>query len=494
MRRIVVLVLVLFIPMSLLFSQQVRLKSNNVTTVLNELKVDKDLRNATVGFYAIDLNTNEIIADLNSNLSMKPASTMKLITTAAALETLGADFRFQTKLAYTGKIDTAHNILHGNVIIIGGGDPSLGSKYFSSTADADFIHKWIVAIKKLGIDSIDGNIISDASKYSQDMVPPTWSWEDIGNYFGAGACGLTCFDNLYTLYYNTSSYVGGKTYITKIEPEIPGLIIENTVTSANSNSDNSYIYGAPYTYNRTIRGELPKGKTDYKVKGSMPDPALFLAQELKRNLIGEGLGVNGEATTLRILNDSIQSFDYKIITITLSPNLSDIVSILNTKSINLFAEHLLIETALKISGVNDTKSSADVIEGFWGLKGMDTSGMSMNDGSGLSYYNYINPKQLVFVLNYMCNNSKNFDVYYSSLPISGQTGTLRSVCVNTIADGKIHAKSGSIRKVRCYAGYTVSNSGREIAFAMMLNNFNCSDSNARKKLEKLMIAMVDLNI
>jgi len=470
------------------------LKSNFFTKVLNELKYDRDLRNATVGFYAIDLNTNEIIADLNSNLSMKPASTMKLFTTSAALETLGSNYRFQTKLAYTGKIDTAQNILHGNIIIIGGGDPSLGSKYFLSTANAGFIDKWIVAIKKLGIDSIDGNIISDASKYSRDMVPPTWSWEDIGNYFGAGACGLTCFDDMYTLYFKTSSYVGGKTYITKIKPEIPELQIENTVKSANTYSDNSYIYGAPYTYNRTIRGKLPRGKKDYKVKGSMPDPALFLAQELKRNLIGKGLGVRGKATTFRILNDSIQNFDYKLITITFSPNLSDIVSVLNKKSINLFAEHLLIETAIKIAGVNDTKNAANVIEGFWKLKGMNTSGMSMNDGSGLSYYNYINPQQLVFVLNYMRNKSKNFDVFYSSLPVSGKSGTLRHVCVNTSAQGKIHAKSGSIRKVRCYAGYTVSASGREIAFAMMLNNFNCSDSNARKKLEKIMIAMVDLDI
>ncbi len=476
------------------FSQSKKLRYNRVSQVLSELKKDRDLRNATLGFYAIDVNSGEIIAQKNADLSMKPASTMKLLTTAAALETLGADYRFKTIIAYTGKIDSSRKILHGNILIIGGGDPSLGSKYFSSTKNKQFLEKWLSAIKKLGIDSIAGDIISDARKYSRDIVPPTWSWEDIGNYFGAGPCGLTIFDNLYTLHFNTGSFVNGKTVITKIEPEIEGLRIENSVTAARIHSDKSYIYGAPYTYFRYIRGELPIGKTDYKVKGSMPDPALFAAQELKRQLLSEGINVSGKATTLRILKDSVDFSDYEIVAKTLSPELSDIVKVLNTKSINLFAEHLLIETAIKIAGINDTKNAANVIENYWANRGMDISGLSMNDGSGLSYYNYVDAKQLVYVLDYMHNKGENFEAFYSSLPVSGKTGTLKHICVNTVAQGKIHAKSGSIRKVRCYAGYTVSASGREIAFAMMLNNFDCSDAKARKKLEKLMIAMVQLKI
>jgi len=493
MKKIIFLIFLVFFIGENTFSQSSKLKYNNVSKIVSELKKDSDLRNATVGFYAIDVNTNEIVAQLNRDLSMKPASTMKLITSAAALETLGKNYRFKTQIVYTGNIDTATKTLHGNIIIIGGGDPTLGSKYFYSTKNKQFVTKWTKAVKDLGIEHIDGSIIADARKYSRDMIPPTWSWEDFGNYFGAGACGLTVFDNYYTLFFNTSSTVGGKTYISKIEPEIPGLEIENTVTAANTNSDRSYIFGIPYNYYRYIRGELPKGKTDYKVKGSLPDPALLTAQELYEKLLSEGIKISGKATTLRILKDAVDVSDYKLITSSSSPKLSDIVNVLNTRSINLFAEHLLIESAVKIAGVNDTKNAANVIESFWARKGMNTYGLSINDGSGLSYYNYVNVKQLVFVLDYMHDKSKNYEVFYASLPISGETGTLRNVCKNTAAHGKIHAKSGSIRKVRCYAGYTVSASGREIAFAMMLNNFNCSDYDARKKLEKIMIAMVQLN-
>lgn len=475
---------------------QVALKNQNhvVNLELKRLQDDPDLAYGSVGFYAIDVNTGEVIAELNPNLGLKPASNMKIITSAAALEVLTPSFKFETQLQYDGYIDTISNTLHGNIYIKGGADPTLGSKYFVSTKNKQFLKEWVYAVKNLGIDTIDGQIIADATIYSWDMTPPTWSWEDMGNYFGAGACGLSIYDDFYTLYFNTSSSIGGKTYITKVKPDIPGLTIDNTVTAANTNSDKSYIFGAPYTFHRYVRGELPLGRTDYKVKGAMPDPALFAAMDLHNTLISEGVVINKNPSTIRILDDDkFSSSNKQKIISTFSPALSDIIYQLNMHSINLFAEHLLIHVGLTRSNVNDTKSATDVMESFWASKDMDIRGMSINDGSGLSYYNSVSAKQLVFVLNYMYNSSNYYQTFYNSLPVSGVSGTLRRVCVNTVAYSKIHAKSGSIRKVRCYAGYTTSNSGREIAFAMMLNNFTCSDYNAKKKLEKLMIALVSLN-
>jgi len=458
----------LFLNVSL-FAQAPALTNQNhtVNIELQKLQNDPDLAYGSIGFYAIDVNTGEVIAELNADLAMKPASTMKVITSAAALDILSPTYKYETQIQHDGYIDTATNTLHGNIYIKGGGDPTLGSKYFTTTNHKQFLKEWTVAIKSLGIDTIDGRIISDATLYSWDLTPPTWSWEDMSNYFGAGACGLSVYDNMYTLFFNTSSSIGGNTYITKVVPEIPGMTIDNTVKSANIRSDKSYIFGAPYTYHRYIRGELPLGRTDYKVKGVIPDPALFLAQELTLFLASEGILIKKEPSTIRILdNDKFLNSNRTKIFSTFSPSLSDIVYKLNMKSINLFAEHLLIHSGVTRTGVNDTKSATDAMENYWASKGMNVNGMSINDGSGLSYYNYISAKQLVFVLDYMYNSSNNYQTFYNSLPVSGKSGTLSRVCKNTVAHGKIHAKSGSIRKVRCYTGYT---------------------------LEKLMIALVSLN-
>jgi D-alanyl-D-alanine carboxypeptidase/D-alanyl-D-alanine-endopeptidase (penicillin-binding protein 4) len=131
---------------------------------------------------------------------------------------------------------------------------------------------------------------------------------------------------------------------------------------------------------------------------------------------------------------------------------------------------------------------------FWIKKGMDTEGFYIFDGSGLSRYNSVTPRQLVFVLNYMQNKSKNFNEFQKSLPIAGESGTLKSIGINTSAKGNVVAKSGSIGRVRAYTGYVTSKSGRTIAFSMNIANYNCSSSEAREKLTKLMVAMADFDL
>jgi len=489
--------IIIILTFTVIFSKAQTLlkdKSHTVNEALNILKTDDDLIAAGFGFYAIDLATGEVIAEYNESKVLKSASTLKIVSTATALENLGADYKFSTTIEFDGKLDTITKILNGNIYIRGGGDPTLGSKYFSETKSKQFLTQWTNAIKSLGIDSITGFIIGDASLYSYDIVPPTWSWEDMGNYFGAGACGLTIYDNLYTLHFKTGSTVGSKTEIIEIEPYIPGMTFDNTVTSSKTYSDDSFIFGQPYKYDRYIRGELPLNKTDYEVDGSIPDPSWFAAYELYTSLISQGIKIGNLPTTLRILNMGGIEISAKRTEIykTESPELSEIVFVTNQKSINLFAEHLLNQTGLALETEADTKEASEAVENFWALKGMKTAGLSLNDGSGLSHYNAISPKQLVFILNYMKNKSRCFDDFYASLPVSGESGTLKKVCDGTVAEGKIHAKSGTIRSIKCYAGYTTSSSGREIAFAMMINNYSCSSSKVKEKLESLMIGLVNL--
>ena len=141
----------------------------------------------TAAFYAVDINTGEVISKHNENLALTPASVQKLITTATVLEYLGPNFKFQTKVEYVGTIDPQTGILDGKIIIRGGGDPTLGSKYFPTTATHSFLSYWAKSIYDAGIKYINGEIIGDASLYGYEIVPSTWSWEDIGNYFGANA-------------------------------------------------------------------------------------------------------------------------------------------------------------------------------------------------------------------------------------------------------------------------------------------------------------------
>lgn len=450
-----------------------------------------ELKNASVGFYAVDLKTNEIIGELNPNLSLIPASITKVITTACGIEILGTDYRFKTEIYYTGEIDKEKKILNGNIIIRGFGDPCLGSHRFSSNY-GDFINKWTLAIKQMGIDSVCGDIISDASYFSQQSIPPTWIWGDIGNYYGAVASGLSVYENLFTAQFTSGKLEGDSTKIVAIKPFTPGLEVENYVKSANTNKDESFFYGGPYQNNKYAKGKIPVNKTNYEVKGSIPDPALLLSFELSEELKKNGVGVSGKYTTTRIECTEINYLISKNIATTQSPVLSEIIKQINHHSINLYAEHILNEIGVKQKDFGDTDTGAVAIVDFLKNKGIDVSGFYLSDGSGLSRFNSITATHFVEVLK-MMRKSKNYEVYNASFPVAGISGTVRSFGAKTALEGNARIKSGYMVRVRSYAGYIKTKSNREVGFAVMVNNYNCSPQMMKLVLEKLVTKIAEIN-
>lgn len=487
MRKIIFFLIIIFVFNSeFVHARKLQKRHHIVNIVLAEIQKDPDFKNASFGFLAIDAKTGQIISAYNPDMALKPASNQKLISTATVLELYGPDYRFETKLNYTGFIDTTNHILLGDIIIKGGGDPSLGSKYFDQTKDNQFLKQWIADVQDLNIDSIAGSVIADARIYSQDIVPVTWSWINMGNYFGAGASGLSIYDNYYTIYFNTDCNLGDKAEIVNTVLEIPYLVFDNEVVADSVSGDNTNIIGAPYCNERYLRGELPLGKTGFGVKGSLPDPAYFAAYELERNLRENGIKIKGQPSSMRLQemmgmcvgNDQIE------ISTTYSPPLSEIIKQTNTHSVNLFAEHFLKQCGLKLTGSTETEKDAEAVLNFWKEKGMDTQGMAQSDGSGLSQYDAVTPRQMVFLLNYMKKNSPYFDVYFNSFPIVIPEGSL--------AEGNLRAKSGTIDRVKAYSGYVTSRSGRDIIFSMIVNNFSCSSKEANAKLESLMNSLSEL--
>jgi D-alanyl-D-alanine carboxypeptidase/D-alanyl-D-alanine-endopeptidase (penicillin-binding protein 4) len=256
--------LILFICLAA--SVQAQNITNSIDEAIGGLAKDSSLKNASISFVVKDLDSNVIISEYNPNISLPSASTMKVVTTAAALDILGSYLKFETKIMYDGYIDS-NNVLHGNIYIKGGGDPTLGSKYFKEKYGL-FMSSWVHEISKLGIDSIAGSVIGDASLFSDEYVASTWSWGDIGNYYGAGVSGLTIYDNTVKFEFSSGPLARDSTFVDCFYPYTPDLIIDNRVKASNTKKDLAYIYGGPNNPTRTIKGTIPKGQVGYVVKGS----------------------------------------------------------------------------------------------------------------------------------------------------------------------------------------------------------------------------------
>jgi D-alanyl-D-alanine carboxypeptidase/D-alanyl-D-alanine-endopeptidase (penicillin-binding protein 4) len=482
MRQIVFFIFT-FLLISLLQAQTVK----DVRLAINKMAADDQLKNASISFYALDIDSNKIIAGLGANKSLVPASTMKIITTATALELFGPKKRFITTIKYSGEIDS-NGVLNGNIFIIGGGDPCLGSKRFTKHY-GNFINKWATEIMKLGIDSINGQIIGDASIFNEQMIPSTWIWGDLGNYYGAGPSGLSIYENICRLEFK-SGKKGDSAHIVCVKPYIPNLEFDNYVKSMPTKKDESYIFGAPYQENRIIKGGIPLNKSSFEVRGSIPDPAYLTAFELDMELRNLGVKIASPSSTVKKLN-MVTSFKTNFITKTSSPQLSEIIIQTNTYSINLYAEHLLNHIGVKKYKSGDTGSGIIATTEFWKEKGLDTDGFYINDGSGLSRFDAVTAKHLVFILKYM-NNSSNSNYFLNSLPVAGKSGTLRNVGKGTAASGKVKAKSGYMTRVRSYSGYVITKNKRKLAFALIVNNYNCSAYQMKKKMEKIMIKLAEI--
>ncbi len=163
---------------------------------LQILLADSSMKHSSVSLCILNSGSGETVYEFNALESQIPASVMKLVTTAAALELLGPEYRFHTRIGYTGSLNKNTGLLNGDIVITGGGDPSLGSEYFKEHYH-DFLKNWITEIMNLGIKSVDGRVLTDDSRYDYQPVPAKWLWEDAGNYYGAGAYGLSVFDNTF---------------------------------------------------------------------------------------------------------------------------------------------------------------------------------------------------------------------------------------------------------------------------------------------------------
>ena len=429
---------------------------------------DSTMEHASVSFSIIDADSGNSVFEYNPDKSLIPASILKLVTSAAALEMLGPDHTFKTSVGYTGSLNRRSGKLIGDIIIKGGGDPALGSDRFDNYY-AGFTEKWVAEINKLGIKKINGRVITDDSYYDYLPVPAKWLWEDAGNYYGAGAYGLSVFDNTYEIHFRTSPD-SLKQLITGITPEECRFEFTNWLVAAGT-ADKGYIFAAPYSTNGWLAGSMPVSPDDYVLKASIADPPLIMAKVIDLKLRSSGIFVTGKPTTTRLMQSPVIGVFNPVADI-VSPPLKDIVDTLNHESVNLYAEHLAKEMGKIFRNTGSTEAGIEVIKEFLSGTGINIEGLFIEDGSGLSPLDAVNSKAMTGLLFYMKNKGKYFSEFYSSLPEAGKEGTLKNHFSDPLFEGRMRAKSGSMTRVRSYAGYLTTISGKKLIFCIIVNNFS----------------------
>ena len=291
------------------------------------------LKHASVGLQVTDLKTGITIASYDEQKSLTPASVAKLITTASALEILGGEYRYNTLV---GLDKNQPN----KILIIGSGDPTLGSEAFSDNKYQFFEQSARALKQQLDCDKEYTIYVVD-NLFGYNGVSPEWTWIDMGNYYAAGAYGISIFDNSYKLFFNTTNNISAK--IIRTEPEIKQLTFVNELTLNNTGKDNGYIYGTPFSFNRAVRGDIPSGRSAFSIKGDIPDPGMLMGEVMAEYLSKSGVKVS-KVETVRadyLAGKSIIHTVGDILYSHSSPALKEIVRETNVVSNNHYAEHLI---------------------------------------------------------------------------------------------------------------------------------------------------------
>ena len=429
----------------------------------------------------------ETLFSIQPDLRLAPASTLKLLTSAAALETLGPHHRFQTRI-YADSLPNENGVLNGHLYIRGGADPTLGSNRVPSSPKwEDLLAEWSKKISQAGIKKINGNIYADISLFEGLSLPAKTNWQNMGNYFAAPVSALSFNDNSFKITFSPQPKHGQQMQVSSFYPQIEGLKIRSFVTADSQNpKDNAYVYAAPNQYDLEIHGTLPTSAfKEYTISAALPDPAQLLTDLFIQQLDKDHIPVSGSG----ILLEQPPQYDGMLLLHThYSPELKDIIYVVNKRSFNLYAEMLLRHLAVHAGKKGSAQEGLAELDNFLKNNGISTRNVLLYDGSGLSRDNQITVQVLLDVLQLM-TRSPYFSHYYQSLATLEDRGDLlllRRFFAPLKRTQDIHVKGGTIDGVKAQAGYVKDKKGNLISFAFITNNLIEKGENINRFYEDLL--------
>ena len=460
--RIVYLGIYFFVLPLLGIAQDV---GKNLQDAIHKFEADSQMRHAIYSLYVVDGKSGKVVYDKNSQIGLAPASTQKLLTSGAAFELLGNNFKYKTDLGYRGSI--AKGILKADLLIIESGDPTLGSWRFENTKEDSILRYWMEKIKSQKIKQINHGIWIYHNGWSNQTIPDGWIWQDIGNYYGAGASGINWRENQYDLILRSGKNIGDLVEIVNTRPTLVNVKLSSEViTAAKGSGDNAYIYLAPYGDYGVVRGTIPADEKNFTISGSFPNPGIQLISTLKKELEKNDIKVFAEIDTTE-LRQYIEKPN--IFASVYSPPLDSINYWFLRRSINLYGEALVKTISHIKTGIGSTEKGIELVKDFWVEKGIDKGAINIIDGSGLSPQNRVTTNALVQVLRF-AKTRPWYNSFYTSLPTYNG----------------MKMKSGSIGGSRSFAGYHTSKDGHEYIFAIIVNNYDGSSNSIVRKMHALL--------
>jgi serine-type D-Ala-D-Ala carboxypeptidase/endopeptidase (penicillin-binding protein 4) len=464
--------LILSISISIFsFSVVAQTVTQKLQKAFSDFEKDTQLSHAISSLYVIDAQTGQVVFDKNSKIGLAPASTQKIITSVTAFELLGKDYKYKTELGYEGNIDKGS--VKGNMFLIGNCDPTFGSWRWESTKPEKILREFSKSVRSAGIKTFRNSYDFATSHFENQAIPDGWIWQDLGNYYGAGASALNWRENQFDIILASGTKIGDSVKVVGSNPNITNFQVWSKAKSAaKGTGDNAYAYLPIGSNHIIVSGTIPINENKFSISGTIPEPGNQFMRDLLDSLLQYRIDFNfterkyiGEINGREKKSDP----DSKIIYSHYSPTLDSIIYWFNKRSINLYGEALIKTFAYEKQGYGSTDSGVSIVKKFWKEKKLDENELNIVDGSGLSPLNRVTTHAQVEILKYA--KAKDwFPYFYTSLP----------------EYNGMKLKSGTIRNVKGFCGYHKAKNGKEYIVSFLVNNYNGSASGLVNKMYKVL--------
>ena len=432
------------------------------------------------GIHVIEASTGKTLYQKNADRLFLPASNLKILTSALALERLRPDYRFITRVVR----ETS-----GDIVLIGSGDPSLSGRAYPYNKDQrpgpplQAIEQLADAIAAHGVERIDGDIVGDDRLFPWYPYPPSWTDDDTVRDYGAPVSALSLNDNTITVSISPTTLT--------LSPALEYLTIDNRVRIAARGAD-SAVHTRRVAGSREwqLTGAIPSGRSVTEIL-PVDDPALFAASALYDALTRRGIAIHGRPVARhRALGEPYTSPEGEELASRTSPLLADLLQVMDKVSENLHAELLLREVGRVTRGEGSTAAGLAEMTAYLTAAGAQPGHWRLEDGSGLARNTLVTPRLLTQILARLAQ-SPDSALWISLLPAGGEDGTLsRRLCCMSSGRG-IRAKTGTLSRALTLSGYADSTTHGQLAFSILVNDFQAPPTEVTEWIDKIATALLE---
>ena len=423
------------------------------------------------------LTSGRLLYARNAEKSFRPASTLKLLTTAAALDLFGPEARLRTTVETTGRLDARGRIL-GDVFLVGRGDPDLSGRFASDNELAAF-EELAEALRAAGARRIEGRVVGHEGAFTGDRRGSDWGWEDLTWSYGAEVSALSFNDNTVELKLLPGERALDPVLL-EMSPRSSYYSVASTAvtTSAGAKRDLTLVRD-PGSNRICITGTLPIGET-WEGRVALEDPARYAATVFMEVLEAKGIRVAGPVAT----SSEALPLGSRVLAAHESPTMVEMLKVVNKESQNLHAEMLLRLLGQRTRGEGSVAAGHEAAQAFLARLGIASDTWALEDGSGLSRSDLVSPRGLVALLSAMSRHPLAVP-FRESLAVMGVDGTLKTRLKGTPAEGRIQAKTGTLRLVNALAGYVTRPAGEPLVFSIVVNNHTAPGREAVAAIDEI---------